>query len=156
MRLRIVQERFGGGGWGEMVALRHRVLRAPLALSFGAEQLADEVDQIHLALWKGDVLAGTLLLMPPDQHGEGKLRQMAIRPDMERRGFGTTLMRHGERELQQLGATGARLTARENAIGFYERLGYAVEGAWFIEVTLPHRLMRRRFDMTFGAAPAGS
>ena len=155
MALRIVQERFGGPGWSEMVALRHRVLRAPLDLSFSTEQLADEVDQIHLALWQDDLLAGTLLLMPPDQDGQGKLRQMAVRPEMERRGLGTILARHGEDELRQLGATGARLAARETAIGFYRRLGYAVRGASFIEVTLPHRLMTRRFDPSAGAASAG-
>ncbi len=132
--------------------LRHRVLRAPLELSFGAEQLAAEVDQIHLALWQDDVLAGTLLLVPPDQAGEGKLRQMAIRPGMERRGLGTMLVRHGEDALQRLGAMGARLAARENAIGFYQRLGYVVEGASFIEVTLPHRLMRKRMGMSAGPA----
>ena len=137
-----------------MVALRHRVLRAPLDLSFSAEQLADEIDQIHLALWQDSVLAGTLLLMPPDQDGEAKLRQMAIRPDMERRGLGTSLARRGEDELQRLGATGARLAARETAIVFYQRLGYSVEGASFIEVTLPHRLMRKRFDLGAGAASA--
>ncbi len=153
--MRIVRERFDSPGWREMVALRHRVLRAPLGLGFSAEQLAEEMDQIHLALWQDDVLAGTLLLMPPDQHGEAKLRQMAIRSDMERRGLGTILARRGEDELRRLGAIGARLAAREDAIGFYERLGYVVEGAPFIEVTLPHRLMRRRFDLLAGTAQAG-
>ena len=123
-----MQERFGGPGWSEMVALRHRVLRAPLGLTFSDEQLAAEVDQIHLALWRDDVLAGTLLLVPPDRGGEGRLRQMAIRSDLERRGLGTSLMRHGEDALRRQGCMSARLAARENAIGFYERLGYTVCG----------------------------
>ena len=135
-----------------MVVLRHRVLRAPLDLTFSAEQLAAEADQIHLALWQDDVLAGTLLLVLPDQDGEGRLRQMAIRPDRERRGLGTSLARRGEDALRRLGATSARLAARENAIGFYERLGYAAEGASFIEVTLPHRLMRKCLAPRSGAA----
>ena len=147
-----MREPFDGSGWNEMIALRHRVLRAPLGLTFSTEQLANEIDQLHLALWQDDVLAGTLLLMPPDQDGEGKLRQMAIHPDMERRGLGTCLVRHGEAELQRLGATGARLAARETAIGFYRRLGYAVRGDAFIEVTLPHRLMGKRFGLSAGAA----
>ena len=146
MGMRIVRERFGGPGWREMVALRHRVLRLPLGLAFSATQLAEEADQVHLALWLDEVLAGTLLLVPPGHDGEAKLRQMAVHPDLQHRGLGSALVRHGEDELRCLGATGARLAARENAIRFYERLGYAVEGAPFIEVTLPHRLMRRRFD----------
>jgi predicted GNAT family N-acyltransferase len=144
MELRIVRETVGGAGWRDMVALRHRVLRAPLGLAFSAEQLSDEAGQIHLALWLDDRLAGTLLLLPPDRDNEAKLRQMAIRPGLERRGLGTKLVQQGERELAGLGAASIRLSARESAVGFYARLGYVVQGSPFIEVTLPHRLMRRR------------
>jgi ribosomal protein S18 acetylase RimI-like enzyme len=145
MRTGIASELFGSLGWQEMVALRHRVLRAPLGLTFSEEQLSAEAGQIHLALRQDDVLAGTLLLMPPDRNDEGRLRQMAIRPDLARRGLGTLLVRYGEGQLQLLGATSARLAARENAVGFYTRLGYVAEGTPFTEVTLPHRLMRKRF-----------
>ena len=55
-------------------------------------------------------------------------------------------MRRGEDELRRLRASGARLSARATAIGFYQRLGYVAEGEPFLEVTLPHRLMRRRLD----------
>lgn len=147
-------EEFGGSGWREMVALREAMLRAPLGLAFDGRQLAAEAGQIHLALRLGTMLAGTLLVLPPappaasgrPHGGEGKLRQMAILAGLQRRGLGAMLLRRGEAELRRLGATGARLAARESAIGFYERLGYRAEGHAFIEVTLPHRLMRRRFE----------
>lgn len=143
MEQRITIEQAGSVGWKKMVALRDQVLRAPLGLAFSDEQLAAETGQIHLALWLEDMLAGTLLLLPPDPQGEAKLRQMAIRPGLERQGFGRLLVRHGEAELRRLGATSARLAARERAVGFYARLGYVVEGTPFIEVTLPHRTMRK-------------
>jgi ribosomal protein S18 acetylase RimI-like enzyme len=143
MEQRITIEQAGSVGWRKMVALRDQVLRAPLGLTFTDKQLAAETGQIHLALWLQDMLAGTLLLLPPDPEGEAKLRQMAVRPGLERQGFGTLLVRHGEAELRRLGATGARLAARASAIGFYARLGYIVEGAPFMEVTLPHRTMRK-------------
>lgn len=143
---RISRETPGSPGWREMVALRTQVLRAPLALSYSDAQLASEADQLHLALWLGPLLAGTLLVVPPDVAGDGKLRQMAIRPGLQHGGLGTLLVRRGEDELRRRQATGVRLSARVTAIGFYQRLGYVAEGEPFLEVTLPHRLMRRRLD----------
>ena len=143
MRQRITIEETGSIGWKKMVELRDQVLRAPLGLAFSDEQLAAETGQIHLALWLEDMLVGTLLLLPPDADKQARLRQMAIQPALERRGLGTLLVRHGEGELRRLGATSIRLAARESAVGFYARLGYAIEGVPFIEVTLPHRTMRK-------------
>ena len=139
----IILEPFAGPGWREMVALRDRLLRAPLGLAFDAEQLAAEAGQLHLALRLGPVLAGTLLLLPPSPDGEAKLRQMAIDPALQKRGLGTMLLRRGEAELRERGAARVRLAARDSAVGFYGRLGYVVDGAPFIEVTLPHRTMRK-------------
>lgn len=142
----LAMERFDGSGWREMVALRHRVLRAPLGLCFSPADLAVEADQRHLALRIGDILAGTVLLLPPGPDGSAKLRQMAIDPAFAGRGLGTLLLRHAETVLRGLGATEARLSARASAIGFYARCGYVPEGDVFTEVTLPHRLMRHRLD----------
>ncbi len=141
----LATERFGGRGWREMVALRHRVLRAPLGLSFTDADLAAEAGQLHLALRLGDTLAGTVLLLP-DPNGSAKLRQMAIDPALARRGLGTLLLRHAEAELRRLGTAEVRLSARDSATGFYARLGYVVDGDPYVEVTLPHRLMRKRLD----------
>ncbi len=139
----IVREAFGGRAWREMVALRHAVLRAPLGLAFGADELAAEAGQIHLALWQDGRLAGTLLLIAPDPDGGATLRQMAIRPELAGRGLGRRLVAHGEREMLSVGLLRVRLAARQTAIGFYARLGYAVDGPPFVQKTLPHRTMRK-------------
>ena len=146
MTPRLAREAFGGAGWRGMVALRHRVLRAPLGLDFSAAQLEAEAAQIHVALWLDDELAGTLLLLPPDPHGQARLRQMAVAPELRGRGYGKLLVRHGEAELGRLGTVEAMLHARETAVGFYAELGYVSEGDPFLEVTLTHRLMRKRLD----------
>ena len=142
----ITIEPFGMPGWAEMVRLRYQVLRAPLGLSFSEDQLAAEANQLHLALWLGDTLAATLLLLPPDPTGAAKLRQMAVRPGLERQGFGTRLVRHGEAESRRLGSVQATLSARADAVPFYLRLGYETYGEPFIEVSVPHRSMRRSLD----------
>ena len=142
--LHVVRVGFGSAAHRDMIALRHRVLREPLGLAFIDEQLAAEKDQIHLALQHESIVIGTLLLVPPDAAGTARLRQMAIDPCYERRGFGTLLLRHGEDRLSQLQATRIALAAREQAVGFYTRLGYATQGEPFIEVTLPHLPMMKQ------------
>ena len=137
----IVSVEPGSASHREMIALRHRVLRAPLGLTFTEEQLAAEKDQVHLALRHDGVVVGAVLLVPPDAGGTARLRQMAIEPSFERRGFGKLLLRHGEDLLLQLQATRITLAAREHAVHFYEKFGYVAQGEFFIEVTIPHRLM---------------
>ena len=143
-RIDIVNAEVGSASHREMVALRHRVLRAPLGLAFTEEQLAAEKDQVHLALRHDDIVVGAVLLVPPDAGGTARLRQMAIEPSFERRGFGKRLLRHGEDLLLQRQATKITLAAREHAVRFYERFGYVAQGGFFIEVTIPHRLMVKR------------
>ncbi len=143
MRIEIAQQAFGSAGWREMVGLRTRVLRDPLGLAYSEAQLAEECTQVHLALRVEGALAGTLLLLLPDRSGIAKLRQMAVAPAWSGQGFGRRLVLHGEGVLRDAGARAVRLSARETAIGFYERLGYAAEGPVYREVTLPHRLMRK-------------
>ena len=141
MTPRITLETFGEAAWQQMVALRQDVLRAPLGLRFDADQLAAEAGQLHLALWLDERLTGTLLLVPPDAAGEGRIRQMAIRSGHRGHGLGGMLVRRGEDEFRRLHGRCVQLAARESAVGFYARLGYVAEGDSFVEVTLPHRMM---------------
>ena len=127
-----------------MLALRTRVLRAPLGLSYSEAQLAGEQGQLHLALLRDGAVLGALLAVPPDAEGTARLRQMAIDPGFERRGFGSALVGRAEEILAGMGAAAVTLSARQNAVGFYEKLGYAARGAPFVEVTLPHRTMGKR------------
>jgi predicted GNAT family N-acyltransferase len=138
--------RFASPAYHEMVALRSRLLREPLGLAFTAEQLAAEKDHVHLAAWKDGVMAGTLMLLPPDPNTVARMRQMAVDPRFERRGLGRALVHCGEIELCRLGATRIELAARVPAVGFYEKLGYEVQGEPFIELTVPHVLMAKRLQ----------
>ena len=128
----------------DMLALRRRLLREPLGLDFTAVELEAERRQIHLALDLNGALAGTLLLVPPDTKGTAKLRQMAVEPSLQRQGFGSLLVGHGEDLLGRLGATTIALSARLTAVSFYQALGYRTRGDAFIEVTIPHERMEKQ------------
>ena len=146
--IRVDVETVGSPGWREMVALRHRVLRAPLGLAFGADELEAERHDRHLALRLDAALVGTLLIgrHPPDDPDIARLRQMAIEPAHRGSGLGARLLAAGERLAAQDGARSGLMHARLDARGFYERHGWGADGDPFEEVTLPHVRMTKALE----------
>ena len=123
--------------------LRFRVLRAPLGFTRADVVVDGEDESLHLvALDEGNVVG--CVLLTPKSRTLGKLRQMAIDPSRRGTGLGRALVEHLERELRARGFEEIELHAREHAVGFYEKLGYAREGAPFVEVKIPHLRMRKR------------
>jgi ribosomal protein S18 acetylase RimI-like enzyme len=117
------------------------VLRLPLALDLTAEEVAQETDQLHFVAFEGGEVVGCALLKP--SHGEAKMRQVAVRPELQGQGIGRILVQAFEAEAQARGYPSIVLNARETAVPFYERLGYEVFGEAFEEVTIPHRSLRK-------------
>ena len=93
-------------------------------------------------------LAGTARLLPESADGTRQVRQVAVRPELCRRGIGHALMHALERRAALDGASSLWLHAREEAIGFYERMGYKPEGTIYVsELTgIPHRTMRKALE----------
>ncbi|HJV48442.1 MAG TPA: GNAT family N-acetyltransferase [Holophagaceae bacterium] len=133
---------FGSPEYQEVVALRRRVLRIPLGLDFTPEQLAGEGKDLHLAAFEGGALVGCLML---SDHGEGvvQMRQVCVEPDRQGTGLGAALVRESEAEARRRGYRSMMLHARDIAVGFYERLGYARVGGPFVEVSIPHQEMAK-------------
>jgi ribosomal protein S18 acetylase RimI-like enzyme len=120
--------------------LRERVLRKPLGQSLYNDDLRGEPDELILTAYDGVVLVGCLMLRPLAD-GEIKLRQMAVAPETQGRGVGAELVRAAEELVRKRGFNRMVLNARNYALGFYERLGYSVEGQGFEEVGIPHHFM---------------
>ena len=126
------------------VALRHAVLRVPLGLAFTLDQLASEFGSHHLAAFDdaGHILG--CLMLTPHEGGEVQMRQVAVKPEMQGTGLGRALVEEAERRARELGFTRMMLHARDVAIGFYTRLGYAREGDLFTEVGITHQQMAKQ------------
>ncbi|HXC16753.1 MAG TPA: GNAT family N-acetyltransferase [Holophagaceae bacterium] len=126
------------------VALRHEVLRVPLGLAFTIDQLASESGSHHLAAFdeEGHILG--CLILTPHTDGEIQMRQVAVKPAMQGTGLGRALVEEAERKARELGFMRMMLHARDVAIGFYARLGYAREGDLFTEVGITHQQMAKR------------
>ncbi|HET8901488.1 MAG TPA: GNAT family N-acetyltransferase, partial [Holophagaceae bacterium] len=125
------------------VALRHEVLRVPLGLAFTLDQLASESGSYHLAAFddEGHILG--CLMLTPHSDGEVQMRQVAVKLEMQGTGLGRALVEEAERKARELGFTRMMLHARDVAIGFYARLGYAREGDLFTEVGITHQQMAK-------------
>lgn len=121
--------------------LRRRILRLPLGLDFSPSDLGVESDHLHLVALQGGAAVGCLVLV-----GQGtnvKLRQVAVCESLQGSGIGALMVAESERKARELGFQRMVLHARESAVGFYLRLGYACEGEEFEEVGIPHRLMQK-------------
>ena len=68
---------------------------------------------------------------------------MAVEPDRQRAGLGRGLLKGVEALLGSEGVREVELNAREVAVGFYERAGYARVGGQFTEVGIPHWRMEK-------------
>lgn len=108
---------------------------------------ADEVDglddtAIHLLAWDGDVPVGTARLLL--KGSLGKIGRVCVLPKARGTGLGAELIRAALDVLrQQPGVTEACLGSQSHATGFYEKLGFALEGEEFLDAGIPHRHMRR-------------
>jgi len=125
------------------ISLRDELLRKPLGLSFSAQQLASEKDELRFGVVETGQLIGIVLGTPLDDSAV-KLRQMAVATDHQGRGVGRFLLKNVEQSLAQKGFTEIQLNAREVAQGFYALLGYATQGERFVEVSIPHFKMTKR------------
>jgi ribosomal protein S18 acetylase RimI-like enzyme len=124
------------------VALRSRVLRQPLGLYPGPEERPAEAKLRHLGAFDGDRLVGCLML---EDKGDGrvKMRQVAVDFEHQRRGIGSKLVAFSERVAREAGFREMVLNARDTAVPFYERNGYAKHGEPFVEVTVRHYAMSK-------------
>lgn len=132
--------KYGSPEYFATVELRREVLRKPLGLEFNQDQLDAESGDYHWALLlAGEPLA--CLILTPIGAGNLKMRQVAVRPDLQGQGLGRQLV--AASEVWALGQRFGRmeLHARDTAVPFYLSLGYSLEGEPFEEVGIPHRAM---------------
>lgn len=140
MALRIIDH--GTKEYQQMVNLRMEILRKPLGLSFDAEELEKEKEDVLMGAFEDEKMLGCCLLTRMDQHTM-RLRQMAVPNSMQGKGIGRALMIFAENIARDLGYKKLCMHARKTALGFYEKLGYSPNGEEFIEVTIPHYIMEK-------------
>ncbi len=127
----------------QMVNLRNEILRKPLGLHFTKEDLEKEKDDILIAAFDEDEILGCCLLTQT-AYDTVKLRQMAVKNNLQGKGIGQAIMNFAETLARDKGYKKLTMNARDTAIGFYERCGFAINGDGFIEVSVPHHVMEKK------------
>jgi len=127
----------------QMIKLRFEILRKPLHLDFSKEELEKEKHDILIGAFEDDKMLGCCLLTKVDKHCV-RLRQMAVQNNLQGKGIGASLMNFAENVARDHGYKKIIMHARKTAIGFYEKLGYAVTGKEFTEVSIPHVVMEKK------------
>ena len=84
--------------------------------------------------------AGTARLV--DYEGLAKIGRVAVLAEARGRSVGRVLMEAVIVEARRRGFSTAVLGSQVHVIPFFERLGFLVEGAVFMEAGIPHRRMR--------------
>jgi predicted GNAT family N-acyltransferase len=145
--MKIVQIVYGSSQWHETLELRERVLRRPLGRQLTTQEINSQRDATHFAVYDSGSgrLLGTLLTMHVNDTTL-QMRQVAVEPTMQRTGAGRALVQYAEQHARENGYRTIILHARESAVAFYEKLGYAAEGPLFREQGIPHVLMRKELD----------
>jgi predicted GNAT family N-acyltransferase len=96
----------------------------------------------------GAVIGTARLLTDPEHAGEVHIGRVAVRALARGTGAGAALMRELEAiaRAEHAGPDGTvtvLLSAQVQAIGFYERLGYAVHGPVYLDAGIDHRDARK-------------
>lgn len=140
MAIRIIDH--GSADYKKMIDLRMDILRRPLGLSFSEVDLEKEKHDLLIGAFEEDKLLACCILTKIAED-TCKLRQMAVRPKIQGTGLGAAMMNYAEQLAKDAGYKKMVMNARKTAKGFYEKLGYEIEGDEFVEVNLPHFYMQK-------------
>ena len=125
-----------------MLDLRRQILRKPLGLDFTEDDIKKEKDHVHIAAFEDDDMLGCCMLTQESPNSV-RLRQMAVKPGLQKKGIGKVLMQFAENIARDRGNKLMTMHARKSASGFYEKQGYQIKGNEFQEVTIPHFVMEK-------------
>lgn len=108
--------------------LRWQILRKPWQQTLGSEQDEQELYAIHRMIIdeQAKVLAVGRLEKVTEQ--QGQIRYMAVDDNMRGQGLGQQIINALEQQASILGMTDLCLNARDNAVGFYQKLRYENQG----------------------------
>lgn len=126
------------------VALRDKILRAPLGLTFKEEDLSKEWNDFHLGAFNEQGELCGCLVLQPIQSEKIKMRQVAVNTELQGQGIGGELVRFAERFASKKGYKEIILNARIPAVKFYQDLNYKIQGDEFEEVGIPHLKMSKK------------
>ena len=111
--------------WNAYYALRFSVLREPWNQPVGSEVLADEDQAIHAIAVENEEVLG-VARMHESAEKQGQVRCVATATKAQGKGIGKAIMAYLEEKAKKKDWTEIVLEARENAVPFYQAIGYSI------------------------------
>lgn len=129
----------------EALDVRHEVFVEEQGVSVDLEHDQYDDHATHFVAYDGDQPVGAARLREYDD-GIGKIERVAVRAPRRGEGWGRKIMAAVETAAREEGFVTLRLDSQNDAIGFYERLGYEVVSEPFMDAGILHRTMIRALD----------
>lgn len=104
---------------------------------------AEDATAVHFLAYEGEYAVGTARLLP-----DGEIGRLSVLKDWRGMKVGEALLGAVIHEAEQRGLEPLKLSAQVQAVEFYQRFGFAVVSAEFLEAGLPHVEMRRETPET--------
>ncbi len=124
-------------------ALRWQLLRKPWKQPRGSEKDDNEESAYHIMALENGLATGVARLEFPQTH-LAQLRYMAVSNPNQGKGIGRAIIKHMEEYAISQSVNTLFLHARENACGFYEKMGYQpVEKSYVLFDTIQHIKMKK-------------
>ncbi|MCP4648138.1 MAG: GNAT family N-acetyltransferase [bacterium] len=122
--------------------LRNHILLRPIGIPDYGWEMHDS-DSYHFVALDGNYIAGCALLYPlPDCLTDVQLMQMAVTGSLQGEGVGRGLVDEIIAFARSQGYKRLICHSREEAVGFYRKLGFKQFGEPFIEVDICHYHMK--------------
>ncbi len=124
------------------LALRHEVFVVEQHVPLDDDVDGRDAQALHLVgVQDGRVVATCRVLNDGDT---AKLGRMAVAVAVRRRGIASRLLAAAEEHARTTGARRIALAAQTEALGLYERAGYAALGERFLDAGIEHLMMDKR------------
>lgn len=126
--------------WQQALPVRHQVLWPTKAPDFCKIE-GDELAYHYGYFVKNQLVAVASIYLDGNK---ARLRKFATLSAYQSQGIGTKLISHILKELNSSDVTTFWCDARASAVGFYQRLGFIVEGELFYKEQVSYYKMSRR------------
>ncbi|WP_041140218.1 GNAT family N-acetyltransferase [Beduini massiliensis] len=139
--MEIKQIEWNSEAYKKALELRDKVLRQPLGMSIYDDPLEAEKNDLHIIVMEGTQVIGVCFYRTIDQETM-QMKQVAVDPSFRNRHVGTEMFMQSIQKLKPLHVKTIMVHARENALGFYQKLGFEECGDPFLEVGIRHHLLK--------------
>lgn len=117
--------------------VRHEVLRKGKPIETCQFKGDDDGNTVHFGLYQKDRLIGIISIFKEKNElfseiNQLQIRGMAVLEEFQGKGFGSELVKEAENHCISLNTNLIWFNARENAVPFYKKLGYATIGDSFL------------------------